>query len=732
MISYIYFVGAPNPAIIPTGNALRILKSRKQAQNKRHTDKLTALAIMRTEEDFKNILQDMGSHPFFIHYHCSEQIHIYRSYCRSVQYPRLIIDATGSVVKNFSKFGFQKTRFLFLYEGVVYDNIKKHSFTVTNMISERHNNISIFNWLAKWINCDIPTPKETVCDQSLALLSAIVQCFTQYSSLKDYLRVCADIVFKRLPSNSHWLPNCFVRTDVAHFIKLVSKWTPLKTAPRRVREIIIRVIGIILKSQSLASIESIIMSLLIVITNETDGNDLISFEDTPCEQHKKILIQAVSTELNLEEIFALEETDDDQNINMDHEYECQSEELENLDNPFQSWSEGLFEKSKTFIREGNGINAMFLPALVPFILKCTKLLPLWSGLMVPFFGYGESTTSSAAVESSFKKLKHVIFKHTSLPVDIEEFLENHIMSLQGASLIRSAVNTQTTEILPILAENVTISPQITENVDNVSAYISNDCFQTQSKTCLGEEDIACENWNRKSKKQTNKSYLTPNPLLRHLGINNPRNIRLLPILKNGSRAEELKSCSISEVGKVILSNTCAFDTLASIFMAAYCDSDNYQKQIDAIKENDEYFQFISIIVTKGITASTYSDRAKFIVNMLNPELKQLEYNTTLAICDATAGSVLKAILKQTPTITEINLCSNSECKRSLSQVITYITYQTTDENINDLQQFLDNRLCVESSVCGYDECIGIKSIDPIISNMHIIIEILYWNSKLTV
>lgn len=196
-------------------------------------------------------------------------------------------------------------------------------------------------------------------------------------------------MFEKLPSNSHWLPSCFVRTDVAHFIMLVSKWKPLKTSPRRVREIILRVIGIILKSQSLAYIQSMFMSLFIVITNETDGNDLIPFEDTPCEQHKKNLIQAVSTKLNdLEEIITLTEIIDDQNINMDdeYEYEFQREEVDNFDNPFQSWSEGLFEKSKNFIREGNGINAMFLLALVPFILKCIKLLPLWSGLMVPFFG----------------------------------------------------------------------------------------------------------------------------------------------------------------------------------------------------------------------------------------------------------------------------------------------------------------------------------------------------------
>jgi len=178
----------------------------------------------------------------------------------------------------------------------------------------------------------------------------------------------------------------------------------------------------------------------------------------------------------------------------------------------------------------------------------------------------------------------------------------------------------------------------------------------QNKTCLTKEDKACENWNRKSKKQANKSYLMPNPILRHLNLNNPKNIKSLPILKNGSRAKELKSCVVAEIGKVILSNTCAFETFASIFMTAYCDSDNYKTQINIIKQNNEYFKFISIIVTKGITASTYLDKAKLIINILNSKLKQLEYNTTHVICNTTAGSVLKAILKQNRTITEINLC----------------------------------------------------------------------------
>jgi len=117
----------------------------------------------------------------------------------------------------------EKTKSLFLYEILVYDATKKHTFTVSNMI-RLGTNIVIFNWFARWLSCNVPSPKETVCDQSLALISAIVQCFTQYSSLQEYLNVCADLTLNQLDSDSHWLTRCFVRTDFAHFIKLITRW----------------------------------------------------------------------------------------------------------------------------------------------------------------------------------------------------------------------------------------------------------------------------------------------------------------------------------------------------------------------------------------------------------------------------------------------------------------------------------------------------------------------------
>lgn len=164
---------------------------------------------MREEEEYKNTrtLHNMGIHPFFLHYHCAEQIHIYRNYSKNVKHPLLIIDATGSVVKSFKKFGDEKTKQIFLYEALAYDQVKKLGFTVTNMLSEKHTNVTIFTWLSEWLNCNVQQPKETVCDMSLALLSAITQCFTQYSSLHDYINVCADLVIKELPHRApHWIP----------------------------------------------------------------------------------------------------------------------------------------------------------------------------------------------------------------------------------------------------------------------------------------------------------------------------------------------------------------------------------------------------------------------------------------------------------------------------------------------------------------------------------------------
>jgi hypothetical protein len=95
---------------------------------------------------------------------------------------------------------------------------------------------------------------------------------------------------------------------------------------------------------------------------------------------------------------------------------------------------------------------------------------------------------------------------------------------------------------------------------------------------------------------------------------NMKKNKTLPILKNGSLRSpsgELKSCMVKNFGQVILCNTCAFDSVASILMVAYCDSNNYNTAIGG-KEN-VFLKFITGIVKNGISAKVYSTRAEILV-----------------------------------------------------------------------------------------------------------------------
>jgi len=75
IISLIFcnFLGALDSSITPSGNSLRILKSRVTAGSRRHEDTLTSLTLMKQEDDFKNIMHDIGCDPFYLHYHGADK-----------------------------------------------------------------------------------------------------------------------------------------------------------------------------------------------------------------------------------------------------------------------------------------------------------------------------------------------------------------------------------------------------------------------------------------------------------------------------------------------------------------------------------------------------------------------------------------------------------------------------------------------------------------------------------
>lgn len=127
-----------------------------------------------------------------------------------------------------------------------------------------------------------------------------------------------------------------------------------------------------------------------------------------------------------------------------------------------------------------------------------------------------------------------------------------------------------------MMEVKSLSLNVTGDDDNEDSQSSLHCVMegNQLKFIPVEDDVneenkARESWNRKSSQQRkSNSNLIPNTHLRHVNLSNiSRNTRSMAILKNGSCFKELKSIKCTtEQSKVILSNTCTFDSLTSLIM----------------------------------------------------------------------------------------------------------------------------------------------------------------------
>lgn len=92
--------------------------------------------------------------------------------------------------------------------------------------------------------------------------------------------------------------------------------------------------------------------------------------------------------------------------------------------------------------EGSHENLYYCPSVIPNILNLCAYLPLWTGIMCKKVGFGTIPPSSAPIESQFNDLKHRVFKHSSLPMRIDDFLKHHTKSLDGtAKLVYSTMLT---------------------------------------------------------------------------------------------------------------------------------------------------------------------------------------------------------------------------------------------------------------------------------------------------
>ncbi|KAL5237442.1 hypothetical protein ACI65C_004852 [Semiaphis heraclei] len=124
------------------------------------------------------------------------------------------------------------------------------------------------------------------------------------------------------------------------------------------------------------------------------------------------------------------------------------------------------------------------------LLQFCKLLPCWTAVMVPFFGFDNITQTSASSESQFNDLKNRVFKHTTLPLRIDRFLTTHINSFTDENDQMQFYDNEQTEALDENVSTINVDEnKLIQTEENLSQqqYLHND--ENQPLQTLNTENV---------------------------------------------------------------------------------------------------------------------------------------------------------------------------------------------------------------------------------------------------
>lgn len=531
---------------------------------------------------------------------------------------------------------------------------------------------------------NFPIPRSVVCDFDMALLNAIVKAFGQYSNLKDYLTTCFALI---LTEHSVETPKCFIRLDICHYMHMVSRWKFFSQLNPKVRKFYIRAMALLTKQTNFFHFVELAKSIILLSLSEeigkaNDGND------SPSESARVLITNHIKG-IEEESLY-----DKDNNNAQDEDFDM---EITNCN--IVSWSSNLVEDCRKTLAETkikcDMANPYYVPQLSQKLKTFLPYFPLYSGIMIPIFGCGQINASSSSVESEMKDIKHILLKNKERPMRADKFVTTHLRSFAGRSLLAmsshdsllSAKNNESVTKNEVISspidETEPIIPTIRES--NLPGDISNSPitlnqskkFETDSNspTNIGVEFYSEEsniisgdtnelnlqhNWRNKNTTQTNKrkTYLDNCP---DWDISHTGKTRIgVANLQNGSL------CSFLTIDKkrVVIINTCGFDSIASIIACA-CSNEYYKNSIETSDTN--IMRFVECFLKNGCSQNTYKLRAEILMGVNNFKT-QIDKNNITIDCLSSIGNVAQYVFTNNPSYIEIKncvVCSNMIMRQSI-------------------------------------------------------------------
>lgn len=266
-------------------------KSLSNIKSKHNLAKGTAiheLRRMKYSGEFGDSIQEIQTDPFCVIFWSKQQKHYYSQLLKKVDSPSISLDATGTVVTNNSLLSDIRSELdrditlqhVFLYL-ISAKNQGEGSVPVAHMLSAQQDSIRISYFFKRFMQ-EFKTPSEAIMDDSKALLKSCSDSFARCHNINDYIRKCFDV----LDGKTSKLPSCFLRLDIAHWVKSLHRNKIWKDVDRQVKHFYLCCIGVIIISDNYLHVCEIVERMLKLANGRIDSKASHTILSKLVESHK--------------------------------------------------------------------------------------------------------------------------------------------------------------------------------------------------------------------------------------------------------------------------------------------------------------------------------------------------------------------------------------------------------------------------------------------------------------
>lgn len=382
--------------VMQTLNTLRVIKCLDKVSDEDPMDTL----LEWKETIFKNVISFVSHSPFTVHYRTPLQRAWYIAQSKKCRMSGSV-DATGSVVipprRSLKIEGSDKLKHVFLY--TVMAKNKSKSVPVGQMITQDQSSENIEFFFKKMFKFPLKPLDEFVCDESKALLKALISTYTTCEGLETYIEQCMSSLQTGAPP-----PKCQIRLDRSHFVKNVAK--KITYRDHRKRFFYRCVVGYLITCDDFNITKKILSDFFTIMLNEYDGVDEFNAK-LPAEISKVRLTNLGGTHNEYPDY-----AEESNEWSEDSEVDVNTQ-----------WIDDIIKKVP-IVETGHHLNVLYSGSDKGIYVKLFSTIVLWSNVMNNSFGSTAAVATSSDVESSFNSLKNGILAGKMLKA--HTFVKTHV------------------------------------------------------------------------------------------------------------------------------------------------------------------------------------------------------------------------------------------------------------------------------------------------------------------